>query len=64
MDGGGREERTQETDKQMNQEKSAHLSTSLWNLHTRTQGSKLTNLDELSFLTVLALPKASRMGFA
>lgn len=24
----------------------------------------LTNLDELSFFTVLALPKASRMGFA
>lgn len=26
--------------------------------------SGLTNLEELSFLTVLALPKASRMGFA
>lgn len=25
---------------------------------------KLTNLDELSFLTVLAFPKASRIGFA
>lgn len=26
--------------------------------------AELTNLEELSFLTVLALPKASRMGFA
>lgn len=29
-----------------------------------SMGFILTNLDELSFLTVFALPKASRMGFA
>jgi hypothetical protein len=30
----------------------------------RKTAKELTNLDELSFFTVLALPKASRMGFA
>lgn len=32
--------------------------------HSHLRASCLTNLEELSFLTVFALPKASRMGFA
>lgn len=36
----------------------------IYKIHNKFFSGCLTNLEELSFLTVLALPKASRMGFA